>query len=123
MARHALGDLADVELEQQMLNVFISKLTHVPSQEKEKLAESAAEKGLTLQSGFPLSADLQEKISAAVHRQIAAELTLHFEHVPALICGINLKGPGFKLEWNLESYLTDINEQLSSRLAMASLAE
>jgi len=123
VARQVLGDLANEELEDQMFAVFIKKLAHISSEEKAKLADSAAEKGLTLQSGFPLSAAMQEKINAAVHQQIAPELALHFEHLPALICGINLKGPGFKLEWNLESYLTDIDEQLSSRLAVANLGE
>ena len=120
VARQALEDLADEELERQMLEVFIKQLAQLPGQEKEKLAESTAVKGLIVQTGFPLSPDLQEQISAIVRQQITPELALHFEQQPALICGINLKGPGFKLEWNLESYLANIDEQLSNRLAIAS---
>jgi len=123
VARKALAELADSEFENQMIAVFLRKLADVPAQDKTKLAETALEKGLIVESHFSISPPIQEKIIAIVHEQIAPELIIHFEQVPTLICGINLKGPGFKLEWNLDSYLTDIDEQLSSRLAVASPVE
>jgi F-type H+-transporting ATPase subunit b len=123
VARQALGELSDAELETQMLAVFLKKLAQVPAEDKKRLAETATEKGLTVQTSFPLSPAMQEKISAMIQQQIAPALALHFEQMPALICGINLKGPGFKLEWNIESYLAHIDEQLAGRLAVASLGE
>ncbi len=121
VARQSLGDLADAELENQILSVFLKKLTKVSAQDKAKLAQSAIKKGLIVQTHFPLAQAMQEKITAIIYEQIAPALLVHFEQTPELICGINLKGPGFKLEWNLESYLTNINEQLSSQLAMATI--
>lgn len=123
VARQALGELSDAELETQMLEVFLNKLAQVPAEDKKRLAETATEKGLTIQTGFPLSPTMQEKLSSEIHQHIAPALALHFEQLPALICGINLKGPGFKLEWNIESYLAHIDEQLAGRLAVASLGE
>ena len=123
VARQALGDLADAGLEKQMLGVFQKKLSEVPAHDREKLAESASETGLMLQTRFPLSPALQESITAIIHEQIAATLTILFEQAPELICGINLKAPGFKLEWNLESYLAHIDEQLASSLSVANLGE
>lgn len=123
VARQALGELADSELEQQMLGVFLGKLAEVPAPDRAKLAQTAMEKGLTVESHFPLSETMREQITAVVHQQIAPSLAVHFEQAPELICGINLKGPGFKLEWTLESYLAHIDEQLASRLAVASPGE
>ena len=123
VARQALDELSDAELETRMLDVFLKKLAQVPTEDKKRLAETAAEKGLTVQTGFPLSATMQKKLSTEIHQHIAPALALHFEQLPALICGINLKGPGFKLEWNIESYLAHIDEQLAGRLAVASLGE
>jgi hypothetical protein len=48
---------------------------------------------------------------------------VRYEQVPTLICGINLKGPGFKLQWNLDSFLEDIDERLSSQLAITTASE
>jgi len=123
VARRALSELADDKLENQMLTVFLLKLTEVPKFDKLKLAESATANGLTVESHFPISQTNQEKITAIIHQQIAPGLTINFKQVADLICGITLKGPGFKLEWNLDSYLEDIDERLSSQLAMSSAAE
>lgn len=123
VARQALGDLADTELEKQMLCVFQQKLAGVSAHDKLKLAQSAGKNGLVVQTRFPLSQAMAEKITTHIHEQIAAELAVHFEQAPELICGINLKAPGFKLEWNLESYLAGIDEQLASRLSVATLGE
>ncbi len=118
VARQALGDLADAELEEQMLGVFIKQLTEVTTLDKAKLASSAVAKGLTVHSRFPLSTPQQKKISATIHGQIGPEIIIHFEPAPELICGINLKGEGFKLEWNIDSYLSGIDEQLAAHLTV-----
>jgi F-type H+-transporting ATPase subunit b len=123
VARQAFGDLADAELESQMLNVFLKKVIEIPPQEKTKLAETATEKGLTVQSRFPLSTDMQQQFTSLIHEHIDAALTVYFEQVPGLICGICLRGPGFKLEWNLDSYLAHIDEQLSGLLNVSPLRE
>lgn len=120
VARQAFGDLADAELESQMLNVFLRKMAGVPSQDKARLAETATEKGLTVQTRFPLSPVMQEQLTTLIHDQIGAALVVQFEQAPELICGIAVRGPGFKLEWNLASYLAGIDEQLSRQLHVAS---
>jgi len=123
VARQALGELADAELEKQMLAVFQQKLAQVPAHDKEKLAQSASESGLTVQTRFELSPALHETIAALIHQQLGAALNIEFEQAPELICGISLKAPGFKLDWNLDSYLTHIDEQLASRLSVATLGD
>jgi F-type H+-transporting ATPase subunit b len=123
VARQALGDLADTALEKQMLRVFQQKLAETPADDKAKLAESATESGLVVQTRFPLPPTMQESITIIIHEQLAAELSVQFEESVELICGISLKAPGFKLEWNLESYLAHIDEQLASRLSVATLGE
>lgn len=123
VARQTLGDLADAELENQMLGVFQRKLAEVSADDKVKLAQSAGETGLLVQTRFPLLQEKRGKITAIIHEQIAAELAVHFEQAPELICGVTLKAPGFKLEWNIESYLARIDEQLSSHLSVATLGE
>jgi F-type H+-transporting ATPase subunit b len=122
VARQALDELADSELEQQMLAVFQQKLASVPAADKQKLAQNAAKSGLRILSHFPLPASMQATLRSLVHahldRELDTELAIEFEQVPELICGISLKAPGFKLEWNLDSYLARIDEQLRSRLSL-----
>lgn len=127
VARQALGELANTELEAQMLAVFQQRLAAVPADDKTRLAQSAAETGLRVQTHFPLPTTMQETIRAIIQEQLNSELDteldIEFEQVPELICGISLKAPGFKLEWNIDNYLTHIDEQLVSRLSVATLSE
>lgn len=123
VARQALGDLANAELEKQMIDIFQQKLAAVSEDDKTRLTQSAAETGLRVQTHFRLVPAMQETIRGIIHEQLASELVIHFEQIPELICGISLKAPGFKLEWNLDSYLANINEQLASRLSVATLSE
>lgn len=123
VARQAFTELADAELEQQILAVFLQQLAAVSAEEQAKLAQSAAEKGLRVESGFVLSPAMRERITTLIHEHIGPTLSVRFEQVPTLICGINLKGAGFKLEWNLDSYLADIDERLSSQLAVTTAGE
>jgi F-type H+-transporting ATPase subunit b len=123
VARQALDDLANVELEKQMLDIFQQKLSAVSEDDKTRLAQSAAETGLRVQTHFRLLPAMQETIHTIIHEQLGHELVIHFEQVPELICGISLKAPGFKLDWNLDSYLAHIDEQLVSRLSVATLSE
>ncbi len=123
VARHALGDLANSQLEAQMLDVFLQKIAEVPAEDKARLAETASEKGLTVQTHFPLSPESQNHITAVIHKHIGAALAVSFEQQADVICGIALRGPGFKLEWNLESYLAHIDEQLAGHLNVATPGE
>jgi F-type H+-transporting ATPase subunit b len=123
VARQAFSELADAELEQQILVVFLHKLAEISAEDKARLAQSAAQKGLVVETGYELSPAQREKISALIHEHIAPELAVRYEQVPTLICGINLKGPGFKLQWNLDSFLEDIDERLSSQLAITTASE
>jgi F-type H+-transporting ATPase subunit b len=119
VAQQAFADLADSKLENQMLGVFLQKIAAVPAEDKARLAETATEKGLTVQTHFPLSPEMQNKLTAAIHEQISNALAVHFEQAADLICGICLRGPGFKLAWNLDSYLAHIDEQLADHLNVA----
>lgn len=123
VARQALSELADAEVEQQMLSVFLKKLVDVSSQDKTKLAQTAAEKGLTVETCFAVSAPMRKEITTMIHQHIGPTLAVHFEMAPELLCGITLRGPGFKLEWNVDSYLAGIDEQLSSHLAVTPASE
>lgn len=119
VARQAFAELADTELEKQMLSVFLQKIADVSDADKARLAKTALEKGLIVQTHFPLSPAMQTSITRQIHAQIDTTLAVNFEQIPELICGIALRGPGYKLEWNLQGYLAHIDEQLADHLDVA----
>jgi F-type H+-transporting ATPase subunit b len=118
--RQALGDLADAELEQQILNRFVHRLGQLPPAEQQVLQSAlihADGAPVTVRSSFPLPAARQAALITAL-QALAPEhkLTPQFELAPALGCGIELVMPGYKLAWNLATYLDRLEQNLALNL-------
>ncbi|GET43402.1 F0F1 ATP synthase subunit delta [Microseira wollei] len=110
--RRALIDLANVDLEQQMIEVFIERI--------EKLNECALasldrnSNPIVVCSSFDIPDEARPKIIQAVRDKVPSHINLEFETEPELICGIELRASGYKLAWSVENYLDRLEESLSA---------
>lgn len=114
IARRALADLADTELEAQIVEEFLKRLKHLEDHQKERLAGSADKPGdsLFVRTSFALSQEQIERIRHAVRDYLGYTRPLEFETDSHLLCGIELKTTGQKVSWNLSSYLDELQENL-----------
>jgi F-type H+-transporting ATPase subunit b len=117
-ARKALHDLADVELERRIVDVFVRRLGELGEQEQAGLRESlAGGKGkIVVQSAFGLTPELRAQIESALRLHGANGDAIIYETLPAVVSGIELRTPGFKLAWSVDEYLESLEESLSSAL-------
>lgn len=120
LLRKVLEDLANADLQQQMVKLFLQKLLNLSDTEKQKL--KAALKGLAsaslkLASSFEISLSQQLQIIEAIKQQVSIEIELQTEIDPDLICGLVLRVPGGELEWNINSYLSEIEGNLIKSLS------
>lgn len=117
-ARKALQDLADVELERRIVDVFVRRLGELGEQEKAGLRESlAGMKGrVIVQSAFILAPELRTEIEGALRLHGANGDAITFETQPTVISGIELRTPGYKLAWSVDEYLESLEESISSAL-------
>lgn len=121
--RQVLVDLANADLERQILTTFLSRLQHLPNAEREILQTAllqGAETPITLRSSFPLQESDRTVLISSLQalrldpQQARAELV--FERNPALGCGIELVAPGYKLAWNFETYLNTLERNLAHEI-------
>ncbi len=112
IAREALGNLADLEVEEQVSGVFIKRMKEMDKKDLEEIAQSLQESNrpAVVRSGFEISTQMRRKIRQAVHRHIADGVDVEYETAPDLLPGIELKTRGRKLDWSLEAYLSDLEE-------------
>ena len=112
IAREALGDLADLEVEERVSGVFLQRMKEMKQNDLKEIAQSLQEENrpALIRSGFEISAQMRRKITRAVHRHIADGVDVEYETAPELLMGIELKTRGRKLDWNLEAYLADLEE-------------
>ncbi|MFW5696163.1 MAG: F0F1 ATP synthase subunit B [Phototrophicaceae bacterium] len=115
VAQRALTDLADTDLERQMVAHFLRQIDQHADELQEAFGAGATD--LTIYSTFPLQDDLRARVTD--------RLADHLEHKPqpdfasddALICGIALRNEDYELGWNLQDYLSSLADDVRDQLA------
>jgi F-type H+-transporting ATPase subunit b len=118
IARQALSDLANADVEMQMIKVFLDRLSALGQPEKDVLASAlkAGPEPVLVRSAFALEAPQREAIQQALETGFGAGAAARFEVSPNLVCGIELGVNGKKLVWDVDDYLSSLDSRMSSLL-------
>ena len=125
LARKTLTDLADISLEDRMLEVFIRRVAALNDGQKAAiipLPHGAPVAEAVLRSAFELTPAQRTNIAAAFRQWPCAGATLRFETAPDLISGLELIVDGQKLAWNVTAYLATLEEKAGRLLTTAEKA-
>lgn len=115
-SRAALSQLADAELEEQVINNFLERLKHLSADEL-KLIQQEAEKGQTaiVHTAFDITTIWRERIRAVLNQINLNDIK--FQTVPELVCGIELQFGGHKIGWSVDEYLTSLSDEMGKLVA------
>lgn len=121
-ARQALAELADVELEQRMVDVFLQRFEALDDRRREELRQAVQQdsRPVTIRSAFEISAERQERLREAIHGPLGVTGEMHFKIAPDVICGIELQAGGRKVGWSAEQFLASLEEELAGMLSSKS---
>lgn len=120
LLRKVLRDLANADLEKQIVDVFIEQLREGAEQLRSELPTSSETANLV--SSFDVDAVTRERITRAVHDAIAEDIEIVFTKSTELVCGIELDVSGRRLSWNLASYCAELNARVAESLDSAASA-
>jgi F-type H+-transporting ATPase subunit b len=114
VSRSALRSLAGVELERQILQVFVMRLSELPANPSETDAALLLSPGsrVVVTSSFEIPPDLRSVIERTCRESMRCECRFHYEISPALLCGVELRTGSLRVSWNLEEYLRDLEKNL-----------
>ena len=118
VARQALRDLADEDLERRIIDVFLRRMGQLNEQERGVLMDSVrnADGDVIVQSAFDLSPEFRERIGAALSGYGVNGKGITYKKSSDVVSGIELRTPGYKLAWSLNEYLESLEESLSYEL-------
>ena len=118
LAGKGLRELADADLEAQVVKVFIQRLATTEPAERDAIiaAVRGPDREIEVRTAFPLSVEARETLARSLRRQLGDDLDLRFATDPALICGIELHAHSHRLGWNLDSYLESMEAQVFEAL-------
>ena len=120
VARRCLQDLADARLEELTWGLFLKKIAELSTDERSALQEALAEGGYKafLRTVFDLPEKNIKELEAVLRKVInnRKSISLSAKTDPDLICGLELEAGGYRLAWNIDSYLEDVEEQILREL-------
>ena len=110
IAGKTLSDLANTNLEEQVINVFIEKITNLDKVEIAKFKESLNnnKKPITIKSAFEFSESSKQELGKAIESITERKNDFEYRLEPELVSGIEIETSSFQMSWNIESYLDSL---------------
>jgi F-type H+-transporting ATPase subunit b len=119
IARRALADLANADLEHRMIEVFIERIVELDEKKQRALAESirSADHEVIINSAFEIPTNAQRRITKNVKNHIDDGIDVQYRTSSDMILGIELKTRGHKIAWSVDNYLDSLQERISQALS------
>jgi F-type H+-transporting ATPase subunit b len=117
IARHALRDLADANLEAQVIARFLDEAAALGADERRALAADA--EGITVITAFGLEPAQQATLTRKLHEVFAKDVPIRYEISDEPLCGIELRGADRRMAWSFAEYLEPVSRRIEERLASA----
>ena len=113
ITRKTLADLASATLEERMVEVFLHRARDLSIEDKSSLI---SHQPATIKSTFALDDRLKCAIKKSLKETLNFDVSVKFEIVPDLICGIELTVNGRKLAWSVSDYLKSLDSIVSTQI-------
>lgn len=120
VARHALRDLADADLQARVVAAFLDRLQGLD--EETRAAFAASDVPLVVLTATALDEQSQREVDDALRGILGGDLPLRFETSPDLVCGIRLRAPSRVLGWSIDDYLESLHGRIVQLLDEAAAA-
>ena len=118
VVRKVLKDLADSNLEQSAIEVFLKKIRNMEKQERKETAREIkkGDDSMLVRSAFEISTNSRRKITKALHEHIDDSMEINYETASSMILGIEIKTQGYKIAWNIQEYIGTLEEKAMEAL-------
>ena len=114
IARRAVSELSSATLEQCIVERMIAMLPQLSEAERTGFIDAVCASGrcITATSSFDVPQALRENLLREVRQHLIPDAEIRFERSEDSLCGIRLSAGGRTIPWNLEDYISDLEEQL-----------
>lgn len=115
--RKALADLADMDMQERLIDVFLERLKALSDTETNRLLNALQASGrLQFRTASEAPEQLRTKIKAAIQQVFDRPFDIDFVVIPELISGVELVANGQKISWNIADYLSSLELLLNEEV-------
>lgn len=118
IARHTLSDLAGVDLEGRMCEVFLARLRELTDDVKQTVRECKVSDSnpAIVRSALELSTEQHDAIQQTLNNVFSTEMPIRFETNAALASGFELTIGGHRIAWSISDYLPSLQKSIGDLL-------
>ncbi len=118
LTRQGLKELANADLEEQIMKVFVERLQNLDPVEREAIVAAVrdSDRKVEIRTAFPVFQEARDGLSRSLRQQLDDSVDVRFTTVPELICGIELRAHSHRFMWNLDSYLEGLEARVFEAL-------
>jgi F-type H+-transporting ATPase subunit b len=112
ITRRVLKDLADMDLEQRIVQILTERIEMMNREERKRIRTlmTAGEK-ITIQSAFDIPPEAREKLNGTLQRNIGSGIDVAYEKSDDVMSGYELRINGYKIAWSMKDYLDTLEEK------------
>jgi F-type H+-transporting ATPase subunit b len=118
IARRALKDVANADLEGSAMEVFLDRIRKMKQSDRKELVHAiqTADRHVIVRSSFEIPTKMRQRMTRGIHEHIADGIDVAYETGPEMVLGIELLSPGRKIAWSLEDYLQTLESEAREAL-------
>jgi F-type H+-transporting ATPase subunit b len=117
VTRRVLKDLADMDLEERILQIMTQRLETLDGDEREKIRSLMRVTGkITVLSAFDIRADLRGRLDQTLDQNIGPGIDVAYEKSNDVMSGCEFRINGYKIAWSMKDYLETLEENFSHLL-------
>ncbi len=114
IARRSLSDLANVDLEHQIVESFLHRLKSLPPDNLHTI--NSTNEAIQITTSFALDGTVRNRVTRALHENIGRDVNIVYKESPELLCGIELTVAGQRISWTLAEYLDELDQRVQAQL-------
>lgn len=117
VSRRVLKDLADLDLEERIVEVLVERIATMDEQEQIKFSTPISSGGtITVSCAFDISDASRLKLNDVLKKRLTGEFDVTYERLDDVLSGCELRSDGHKIAWSMKDYLDSLEERFYSAL-------
>jgi F-type H+-transporting ATPase subunit b len=112
VTRRVLKDLADIDLEERILQILAERIETLDRDEQEKIRSlMRVTKKVTILSAFDIRPDMRGKLDQIIDRKIGPGIAVAYVKSEDVMSGCEFRINGYKVAWSMKDYLETLEEK------------
>lgn len=117
VSRRVLKDLADLDLEERIVEVLMERIEALDEAERKKFQGSSGNgRGITVSCAFAIPPATQGRLNEVIRRSFSGDMEIAYERSDDVLSGCELRSNGHKIAWSVKDYLDSLEERFYTAL-------